>query len=64
MAGLFTRMTIAVAIIVVIAEGVEYWRGMAYPEQQWWIVPLIMFMTILAIMLNLWLLMKKYNINK
>jgi hypothetical protein len=63
MAGLFTRMTIAVAIIVVIAEGVEYWRGMAYPEQQWWIVPLIMFMTILAIMLNLWLLMKKYNIN-
>ena len=64
MAGLFTRMTIAVAIIVVIAEGVEYWRGMAYPEQQWWIVPLIMFMTILAIMLNLWLLLKKYNINK
>jgi hypothetical protein len=64
MAGLFTRMTIMVAIIVVIAEGVEYWRGMAYPEQQWWIVPLIMFMTILAIMLNLWLLMKKYNINK
>jgi hypothetical protein len=64
MAGLFTRMTITVAIIVVIAEGVEYWRGMAYPEQQWWIVPLIMFLTILAIMLNLWLLMKKYNIYK
>ncbi len=64
MKGLFTRMTIAVAIIVVIAEGVEYWRGMAYPEQQWWIVPLIMFLTILAIMLNLWLLMKKYTINK
>ncbi len=64
MAGLFTRMTIAVTIIVVIAEGVEYWRSLAYPEQQWWIVPLIMFLTILAIMLNLWLLMKKYNINK
>jgi hypothetical protein len=63
MVGLLTRMTIATTIIVVIAEGVEYWRSLAYPEQQWFIVPLIMLFTILAIVLNLWILMKKYNIS-
>ena len=63
MVGLLTRMTIATTIIVVIAEGIEYWRSLAYPEQQWFIVPLIMLFTILAIVLNLWILMKKYNIS-
>jgi len=59
MVGLLAKMTIATTIIVVIAEGVEYWRCLAFPEQQWWIVPLIMFFTILAIILNLWRFMKK-----
>ena len=63
MVSLLTRMTIATTIIVVIAEGVEYWRSLAYPEQQWFIVPLIMLFTILAIILNLWILMKRYNIS-
>ncbi len=62
MAGLFTRMTMATIVIVVIAEGVEYYRGLAYPEQQWFIVPLIMVFTILAITLSLWLFMKQYDI--
>ncbi len=64
MGSLFARMTVATTIIVVIAEGVEYYRGLAYPEQQWFIVPLIMFFTILALMLNLWLLLKKFNTNQ
>jgi hypothetical protein len=64
MVGLLARMTIGTAIIVVIAEGVLSWRTLAYPEQQYWIVPLIMFLTILAIILNPWLLMKKYHIDQ
>lgn len=64
MVNLLAKMAIGTAIIVVIAEGVEYWRGLHYPEQQWFIVPLIMFFTILAITLNLWLLMRPYDIRK
>ena len=64
MVKLFTRMAIVVIVIVVIAEGVEYWRGLAFPESQWWIVPLIMVLTILAILLNLWILLKKYKIDQ
>ncbi len=62
--GFLIRMSIATAIIVIIAEGVEYWRSLAYPSQQWIIVPLIMFFTILAIILNLWVLMRQYEISK
>jgi TRAP-type C4-dicarboxylate transport system permease small subunit len=57
-------MTIATTIIVVIAEDVLYWRSLAYPEQQYLIVPLIMFLIILAIILNLWRLMKRYHIDQ
>ena len=64
MVSLLAKMAMGTAIIVVIAEGVEYWRGLHYPEQQWFIVPLIMFFTILAITLNLWLLMRPYDIRK
>ena len=64
MVRLLAKMAVGTAIIVVIAEGVEYWRGLYYPEQQWFIVPLIMFFTILAITLNLWLLMRPYDIRK
>ncbi len=64
MVGLLARMTIGTAIIAVIAEGVEYWRSLYYPEQQWFIVPLIMFLTILAITLNQWLLLRQYDIQK
>ena len=34
MVSLLTRMTIATTIIVIIAEGVENWRSLEYPEQQ------------------------------
>ncbi len=64
MASLLAKMAVGSAIIVIIAEGVEYWRGLYYPEQQWFIVPLIMVFTILAITLNLWLLMRPYDIRK
>ena len=64
MVGLLAKMAVGTAIIVVIAEGVEYWRSLYYPEQQWLIVPLIMVLTILAIILNLWLLMRRYDIRE
>jgi len=58
------RTSIVTVIIIVIAEGVEYWRGVYFPSQQWFIVPLIMFFTALAIIANIWLSMKQYKINK
>ncbi len=64
MVGLLARMTIATSVIVIIAEGVEYWRSLAYPSQQWFVVPLIMFFTILAIIANLWFLMKRHKMSK
>jgi len=45
-------------------RGVLYWRSLAYPESQYGIIPLIMFLTVLAIILNLWLLMKRYPIDQ
>jgi uncharacterized membrane protein len=62
--GLLARMTAGTALIVVIAEGVEYWRSLYYPGQQWIIVPLVMLFTILAITFNLWRLMRHYDIRK
>lgn len=63
MVSFFTRMSIAIILIVVIAEGVEYWRSLEYPEQQWAIVPVIMFFTILALISSLWFNLRKYKIS-
>lgn len=64
MVSLFTRLATGTAFIVVIAEGVEYYRGMAFPEQQWVIVPLIMIFTILAMIVHQWISMKQYVIRR
>ena len=58
MVSFLARMSIGIIIIVVIAEAVEWWRLVNYPSQ-WFVVPLIIVMTILALIVNLWLQLKK-----
>ena len=63
MVSLLTRMSIGTIIVVVIAEAVEWWHLANYPEQ-WLVVPLIMFFTVLVLIVNLWRLLLKYKISK
>ena len=47
--------------MVAIAEAVEWWRLVNYPDQ-WFVIPLIIFFTILALIVIVWLLLKKYKV--